>query len=136
MGRAARRRRGSRGETRQDLAVRMALGPAASPKSARSEIAVKIIHRLQDLEFEWDEHKAHSNAEGHGVTFEQAATVFLDPFFQEGDATRRGEARNFILGYSHDQNLLLTVYVERSKRIRIISARPATRHERRLYEDT
>ncbi|MBC1241406.1 BrnT family toxin [Nostoc sp. 2RC] len=93
-----------------------------------------IVYRLQGVEFEWDENKAQSNIEKHGVTFEEATEVFFDPFYQVGDATANHEQRNFILGYSLSQRLLLVVYVERSRRTRIISARPATRTERKLYE--
>ena len=92
------------------------------------------VYRLQGVEFEWDTNKFQSNLEKHGVSFEEAAEVFFDPFYQEGDATANDEQRNFILGYSRTQRLLLVVYVERSLRIRIISSRPATRTERKLYE--
>jgi uncharacterized DUF497 family protein len=95
---------------------------------------VDIRYRLQGIQYEWDEDKARQNLEKHGITFEEAASVFLDPFYQEGDATRGDEHRDFIIGYSTSQNLLLTIFVERGERNRIISARPATRKERRLYE--
>jgi uncharacterized DUF497 family protein len=67
--------------------------------------------------------------------FEEAAEVFFDPFHQSGDATEPGEPREFILGYSLASRLLLVVYLERGERTRIISACPATRHERKLYEE-
>ncbi|HEY9297767.1 MAG TPA: BrnT family toxin [Phormidium sp.] len=92
------------------------------------------VYRLQGVEFEWDTNKFQINLEKHGVSFEEAAEVFFDPFYQEGDATANDEQRNFILGYSRTQRLLLVVYVARSLRIRIISSRPATRTERKLYE--
>ena len=92
------------------------------------------VYRLQGVEFECDTNKFQINLEKHGVSFEEAAEVFFDPFYQEGDATANDEQRNFILGYSRTQRLLLVVYVERSLRIRIISSRPATRTERKLYE--
>jgi len=60
--------------------------------------------------------------------------VFFDPFYQFGNATRSDEQREFILGYSLSQRMLLIVYVERGERTRIISARPATRQERKQYE--
>lgn len=93
-----------------------------------------IVYRLQGIEFEWNINKAQSNIEKHGVTFEEAAEVFFDPFYQEGDATSNDEQRDFIIGYSLAQRLLLVVYVERGERNRIISARPTTRTERQLYE--
>lgn len=95
-----------------------------------------IIYRLQGVEFEWDEDKAKSNIRKHGVTFEEAAEVFFDPFYQRGDASMDDEQRDFIIGYSLSQRLLLVVYTERGERTRIISARPATRSERKLYEET
>ncbi|MBI1880474.1 MAG: BrnT family toxin [Chloroflexi bacterium] len=94
-----------------------------------------IIYRLQGVEFEWDEDKAQSNIQKHGVTFEEAAEVFFDPFYQTGDASvDDDEQRDFIIGYTFSQRILLVVYIERDERTRIISARPATRIERKLYE--
>lgn len=81
-----------------------------------------IIYRIQGVEFAWNEDKAQINIEKHGVTFEEAAEVFFDPFYQLGDATANNEQRNFILGYSIAQRLLLVVYLERGSRTRIISA--------------
>ena len=94
-----------------------------------------IIYQLQGVEFEWDEEKARSNIANHGVTFEEAAEVFFDPFYQGGDASTEDEAREFVIGYSLAQRLLLVVYVDREERTRIISARQATRSERKLYEE-
>lgn len=92
------------------------------------------MYRLEGFEFEWDKTKAQSNFEKHGVTFEEAAEVFLDPFHVVGDASVNGEEREFALGYSLTERLILVVHIEQGVRIRIISARVATRHERRLYE--
>lgn len=95
-----------------------------------------VVYRLQGVEFEWDDQKAQQNIEKHGVTFEEAAEVFFDPFYQYGDATPADadEQRDFIVGYSVAQRLLLVVYTERGERTRIISARLATRAERKQYE--
>lgn len=95
-----------------------------------------IVFRLQGIEFEWDEDKAAANVEKHGVTFEEAAEVFFDPFYQTGDATVDQEPREFIIGYTLDWHLLLVVSVERGIRTRIISARPVIRPERKLYEQS
>lgn len=92
-------------------------------------------YRLQDIEFEWDESKARINIEKQGATFEEAAEVFFDPFYQGGITYANNEQRNFIIGYSLSQRLLLIVYTERGERTRIISARPATRPERKSYEE-
>jgi uncharacterized DUF497 family protein len=72
-----------------------------------------IIYQLQGVEFEWDEEKARSNIANHGVTFAEAAEVFFDPFYQGGDASTEDEAREFVIGYSLAQRLLLVVYVDR-----------------------
>ncbi len=61
---------------------------------------MNVVYRLQGIEFEWDSQKAQINIEKHGVTFEEAAEAFFDPFYQTGDATLNGEQREFILGYS------------------------------------
>lgn len=97
---------------------------------------MNVVYRLEGLEFEWDGDKAKSNFDKHGVRFEEAAEAFLDPFYQIGDASRQGEERSFILGYSLTPRLLLVVYVERKTKTRIISARIATRSERYLYEQS
>ncbi len=97
---------------------------------------MNVQYHLQGVEFEWDEDKAQANATKHGVTFEEAAQAFLDPFYQQGEASVARERREFLLGYSTAQRLLLVIHVERADRIRIVSARPATRHERKLYEES
>lgn len=95
---------------------------------------MNVVYRLQGVEFEWDANKAQVNIEKHGVTFEEAAEAFFDPFYQTGDATINDEQREFILGYSLAYRVLFVVYVERKQRTRIISARPATRIEKKQYE--
>ncbi len=95
-----------------------------------------VVYRLQGAEFEWEENKARSNLDKHGVAFEEAVEVFFDPFYQLGEAdTSNREERDFIIGYSLSQRLLLAVYTERGARTRIISARTATRSERKLYDE-
>jgi uncharacterized DUF497 family protein len=94
-----------------------------------------VKHTLQGVEFEWDENKAEGNIKKHGVTFDEAAEVFFDPFHQTGDASvDENEERDFIIGYTFSQRFLLAVYTERENKTRIISARPATRAERKVYE--
>ena len=94
-----------------------------------------IEYEYKDIRFQWDENKAQSNIQRREIAFEEAAEVFFDPFHQTGDASTDNEQRDFILGYSSRQRILWVVYVERDKWTRIISARPATRHERKSYED-
>jgi hypothetical protein len=95
---------------------------------------MNIVYRLQGIEFEWDTNKAQTNFEKHGVTFEEAAESFFDPFYQTGEATVNGEYREFILGYSLTNRILFVVFVERNQRTRIIYARLATPMEKKQYE--
>ncbi len=86
------------------------------------------------LEFEWDNAKAATNVGKHGVTFEQAAYAFRDPFGVEwvDESSDYAEERFILLGMSGGQ-ILSVVYTERKGRIRIISARRATKHEKNEY---
>ncbi|HEX8363462.1 MAG TPA: BrnT family toxin [Longimicrobium sp.] len=97
---------------------------------------MQVTYHLQGVTFEWDAWKARSNADKHGVTFREAAEAFFDPFCQWGDASVDGESREYVIGYSLAQKLLLVVHTDRFSATRIVSARPATREERRLYEHT
>ena len=91
---------------------------------------------LYGITFIWDEHKARENPRHHeGVTFEQAAEAFFDPFLKGMDASRSGEARDAIIGMDIRWNLLFVVHIElEEEAIRLISARKATRKERTYYE--
>ena len=90
------------------------------------------------IRFEWDRDKANSNLEKHGVSFDEATTVFTDPLariFSDEDHSQ-SERREIIIGNSAFRRLLLVSFVERVVDvIRIISARQATRKERRDYEE-
>ena len=88
------------------------------------------------MRFEWDPRKAARNLAKHGVSFEEAATVFGDPLGRIVDDPRHsnGERRSVLLGYSREQRLVAVMFTERGEAIRIISARRATRRERRDYE--
>ena len=85
-------------------------------------------------DFEWDEAKAASNASKHGVSFEEAALAMRDPFSQAFDDGLQ-PANLITLATSPSGRILYIVSTERDRRIRIISARDATRHERRRYEE-
>jgi uncharacterized DUF497 family protein len=87
--------------------------------------------------FEWDPKKAAANEKKHGVTFDEAATVFGDPLGLIVDDPRHsvGEVRAVLLGYSHERRLLAVMFTERGDRIRLISARKAIRRERQTYEE-
>ncbi len=90
-----------------------------------------------DLLFEWDPEKARKNVEKHGVTFEEAATVFFDDLAKIDDDPDHsiGERCELIYGCSVDGRWLLVVFTERRDVIRIIHARLATKSERRKYEE-
>lgn len=81
--------------------------------------------------------KATANFEKHGVTFEEALTVFMDPpaRIHEDPDHSDSERREIIVGHSIEQRLLLVSFAERGERVRLVSARPATRKERRDYEE-
>lgn len=86
--------------------------------------------------FEWDPEKERANVAKHGVTFIEAQSVFIDPlaWVAADDEHSWGEQRFTVLGMSEQHRLLFVVYVYRGARIRIISARPATRREKKAYE--
>ena len=86
--------------------------------------------------FEWDPAKASENAQKHGVTFDEASTVFGDPLglLMPDPDHSEGEERYLLLGNSTHQRLLVVAFAERPPRTRLISARQATRRERRRYE--
>jgi len=87
--------------------------------------------------FEWDPQKATTNVRKHGVTFDEAATAFGDPFGLIVDDPRHSaaERRSVLLGFSQSNRLLAVMFTERGDRLRLISARAATRRERRHYEE-
>jgi uncharacterized DUF497 family protein len=87
--------------------------------------------------FDWDPEKAVTNVAKHGVSFEEAATVFEDPLGRIVDDPRHsvGENRYVLLGVSYSQTLLAVMFAEHDETIRIISAREATRQERKDYEE-
>jgi uncharacterized DUF497 family protein len=91
---------------------------------------------MELTEFEWDEDKAATNLARHGLSFEEALTVFDDPLAAIFDDERHsaGELREIIIGHSSQDRLVLVSFTERPKAIRIISARPTTRREREKYE--
>ena len=90
------------------------------------------------LGFEWDAKKARTNLAKHGVTFEEAATVFGDPLSLTipDPAHSRVESRFIIIGQSHQRELLVVVHTERGDNIRVISARRASKRERKAYEES
>ena len=84
--------------------------------------------------FEWDPGKARANLRKHGVDFADAATIFDDPLAVTISEEDSEERRFVTIGTDATGGLLVVVYAWRGERIRIISARGATRRERRRYE--
>lgn len=91
-----------------------------------------VRYSFRGLLFEWDREKAQANLRKHGVSFENACEVFLDPLLRLTDA---GDAQ-VVVGETLDERLLFVVHIIKNEEvIRIVSARPATSHERREYEE-
>ena len=88
------------------------------------------------MEFEWDERKAAGNLKKHKVSFDEARTVFSDPFsITIDDPEHSADEFRFIdIGSSSYGTILVVSYTERNK-IRLISARKATKTERKTYEE-
>ena len=89
------------------------------------------------MTYEWDPAKAAANVKKHGVSFEEAASVFLDPSaltFWDPDHSAE-EDREITIGRSAQQRVLFVAHAPREDRIRIISGRRATSKERRQYEE-
>ncbi len=88
--------------------------------------------------YEWDHSKARANYRKHGVRFDEAVTVFDDPLaaiFEDGDHSNV-ESREIVVGHSIRQRLVMVSFTERGDgRIRIISARSATKREARAHEN-
>jgi uncharacterized protein len=89
------------------------------------------------MRFDWDQDKAVSNLSKHGVSFEEAKTVFDDPLYVDfyDPAHSDEEDRYLIVGESSQRRLLIASYTERGNLIRLISAREVTRTERKVYEE-
>jgi uncharacterized protein len=89
------------------------------------------------MEFQWDPRKDRSNRRKHGIGFREAATVFGDPLattFADPDHSET-EVRFLTIGTTVNGQLLVVAHAEREDAIRIISARPATKRERKFYEE-
>ena len=87
--------------------------------------------------YEWHAAKAKANTQKHGVSFDEAATVFLDPLaltfsdpYHSG-----GEEREITIGYTARHQVVFVSHCQRGSRVRIISARKATRRERKQHEE-
>jgi uncharacterized protein len=89
------------------------------------------------MECKWDKVKAAGNLSKHGVSFEEAKTVFDDPLYVDfyDPSHSESEERYLIVGVSSQKRLLIVSYTERGNSVRLISAREVTRREREAYEE-
>lgn len=88
--------------------------------------------------FEWDPIKAATNVDKHGVSFDEASTIFGDPHsltIGDPEHSDLGDERFVTVGRSNGGRTLVVVHSDRNEAIRIISARPATRRERHQFEE-
>jgi uncharacterized protein len=88
------------------------------------------------MRFEWDDNKAKSNAVKHGITFEEAVTVFDDPdlLFTQDFQHSQDEEREWAIGATENGSIVVVVFTMWDKQIRVISARIATKREYQSYE--
>ncbi|HVT36745.1 MAG TPA: BrnT family toxin [Nevskiaceae bacterium] len=94
----------------------------------------EIRHEYDGTTFVWRAAKAAANLAKHGVSFDEATTVFSDPLLRLVDASRNDEARDAVIGFDLQARLLFVVHVEiDGEAIRLISARRASRDEEDLY---
>ena len=89
------------------------------------------------MKFSWDPKKAAANLKKHGVSFEEASTVFHDTLSITGsDPDHSGQEQRFVtFGNSSQDRLLVVAHTDEGETIRMISARLVTRQERRIYEE-
>jgi uncharacterized DUF497 family protein len=87
------------------------------------------------MRFEWDRHKAEANSRKHGIAFEEATTVFGDPWAYTFEDAYFGydEQRFLTIGRTQAHRIVIVSHVDRGDVLRIISAREATRHEKTIY---
>lgn len=89
------------------------------------------------MKFEWDDTKATKNIQKHGVSFNEASTVFRDPLAltYADPAHSSGEYRYLTFGHSIMNRLIVVAHSDKNDRVRLISAREMTRKERKDYEE-
>ena len=111
---------------------------AAAAKKSRPAATLSSKGRYTTaVKFAWDPEKAAMNEYKHGVSFREASTAFRDTLAVTGPDPdhSRGESRFITFGLSSDGRLLVVSHTDEDDVIRIISARPAARRERRIYEE-
>lgn len=95
-----------------------------------------VVHERNGIRFNWDAEKAELNLRKHGVSFEVACGIFFDPLIHlYRSEMLGGEKRETAIGLTEGWQSLAVVYTFREEAIRVISARPVSPGERRLYED-
>lgn len=111
------------------------MNPSGPPQN-HAEVRGEKFNRM-GLFFEWDSSKARSNVKTHGISFDEASTAFFDPLSRtiQDPLHSEYEERFVLIGQSMKGKLLVVVHTERRNRIRIISARLATKKERFTYEE-
>jgi uncharacterized DUF497 family protein len=89
------------------------------------------------MRFEWEPEKDQQNRAEHGVSFDEASSVFGDPFTTTIDDPDHSsdEHRFLTTGYSNQQRLIIVAHTDRDERVRLISAREVTAAERHVYEE-
>lgn len=107
-----------------------------TPASGRPLQARRYAAPGAQLNFEWDPNKAVTNLEKHGISFDEASTAFFDPLSSTVLDPRHSddEARFVLVGLTYAGRLVVVFHTDRGEALRLISARPATRRERRIYE--
>ena len=100
-------------------------------------MGIMLFGVIVTSDFEWDPEKAEKNLLKHNVEFEEARTVFDDPIFITflDEEHSIDEERYITIGLSNKGRLLLVAHAERNDRIRIISARKATKNEEKFYQE-
>lgn len=98
---------------------------------------MKIESSFHGIRFDWDSHKSETNLRKHGIAFENACEVFFDPFLRMMEQEiHNGQMRDAVVGLTVNWRLLYVIYTMlKDDIIRIISARPVTKHERQQYEE-
>lgn len=90
------------------------------------------------LEFDWDRGNIHKSYEKHGIAPNEAEQVFSEEYvaISEDVVHSKSEPRFIAIGQTFEEKTLFIIYTVRGEKIRIVSARPASKKERRLYEKT
>jgi uncharacterized protein len=131
--------KGSDGRRKRSTSEGVGLPSPSPPKAVETPPSEEQLMRTppaNSIVFEWDEKKAQINLKKHGISFEEARTIFGDPrtltVFDRLHSQE--EDRSITLGMSTEGHVLVVVHTDRGRKIRLISARRASPGERRAYE--